>query len=116
MHVGQETFPNKNSCFLRQRFTVASVTNGRRMPWELTFCRKNRPSHEPEMISFCGYIKIKDYDSHKGKERPTGSNHCGLIEKLAGKGLFCQLWGIFGLVGLIKKTEICLKETSFYAK
>jgi len=32
MHVGQETFPNKNSRFLRQKFTVASMTDGRRMP------------------------------------------------------------------------------------
>jgi hypothetical protein len=67
------------------------------------------------MINFCGYIKFKDYDSHNGKQRPTGSNHGGLIGKLAGKGLICRLVGIFGLVGLIK-TEICLKETSFDAK
>jgi hypothetical protein len=55
---------------------------------------------------FCGYIKIKDYDSHNGKQRPTGPNHCGLIGKLAGKGLICQLLGIFGLVGLIKNRNL----------
>ena len=58
------------------------------------------------MINFCGYIKIKDYESHNCKQRPTGSNHCGLIGKLAGKGLICQLMGIFGLVGLIKSRNL----------
>ena len=55
---------------------------------------------------FCGYVKIKNYESHNCKQRPTGSNHCGLIGKLAGKGLICQLMGIFGLVGLIKRRNL----------
>jgi hypothetical protein len=67
------------------------------------------------MINFCGYIKIKDYESHNCKQRPTGSNHCGLIGKLAGKGLFCRLLGIFGLVGLIKNRNLS-KRNKFLHK
>jgi hypothetical protein len=67
------------------------------------------------MINFCGYIKIKDYESHNCKQRPTGSNHCGLIGKLAGKGLCCRLLAIFGLVELIKNRNMS-KRNKFLRK
>jgi hypothetical protein len=80
---------NKDSLRLLKIFTVNAMEAGRRMSLEPTLLEESIFPRAGNGY-FCGYIKIKDYDSHNGKQRPTGSNLSGLTWKLAGKGLFCQ--------------------------